>query len=105
MHRLNQVRPSEAKWLRQSVKCMQVGNAVTEGRQIVIGMGSSMLINAAMYAFANASRTPGGMNPLIDSCCCCVSVALFVCSCMHAFIHVSDLMFHHVHCVQHESSA
>ncbi|DBA90225.1 TPA: hypothetical protein ACH3X1_003523 [Trebouxia sp. C0004] len=38
----------------------QVGNAVTNGRQIVIGMGSSMLITAAMYAFSNVSRTPGG---------------------------------------------
>lgn len=37
----------------------QVGNAVTDGRQIVIGMGSSMLITAAMYAFSNVSRTPG----------------------------------------------
>ena len=40
----------------------QVGNAVTDGRQIVIGMGSSMLINAAMYAFSNASRSPEGMG-------------------------------------------
>ena len=42
----------------------QVGNAVTDGRQIVVGMGSSMLINAALYAFSNASRTPGGTPPL-----------------------------------------
>ena len=41
----------------------QVGNAVTDGRQIVVGMGSSMLINAALFAFSNASRTPGGTPP------------------------------------------
>lgn len=42
---------------------IQVGNAVTDGRQVVVGMGSSMLINAALYAFSNASRTPGGTTP------------------------------------------
>lgn len=48
--------------LQQMIADLQVGNAVTDGRQIVIGMGSSMLINAALYAFSNVSRSPGG-NP------------------------------------------
>ena len=39
---------------------MQVGNAVTEGRQIVIGMSSTQLEAAAMYALANSSRQPDG---------------------------------------------
>ena len=46
--------------------CLQVGNAVTDGRHIVIGMGSSMLITAAMYAFSNVSRTPGGEIPCMS---------------------------------------
>ena len=49
-------------------KLVQVGNAVTDGRHIVVGMGSSMLINAALYAFSNASRTPGGTPPCTPPC-------------------------------------
>ena len=44
------------KWLLR----MQVGNAVTDGRQIVIGMGSSQVLDAAFFAFGNASRGPDG---------------------------------------------
>ncbi|KAK9862148.1 hypothetical protein WJX84_009171 [Apatococcus fuscideae] len=36
----------------------QVGNAVTDGRSIVIGMGSSQILNAAFFALSNASRSP-----------------------------------------------
>ena len=39
---------------------LQVGNAVTEGRHIVIGMSSSQLLGAAIYAFSNISRATDG---------------------------------------------
>lgn len=34
---------------------IQVGNAVTEGREIVVGTGSVTLITAAMYGFAGGN--------------------------------------------------
>ena len=39
---------------------LQVGNAVTDGRQIVVGMGSSQVLDAAFFAFANVSRGSEG---------------------------------------------
>lgn len=39
---------------------VQLGNAVTEGKQIVIGMSSTQLIGAAMYAFSNIPRATAG---------------------------------------------
>ena len=39
---------------------LQVGNAVTDARHIVIGMGSQQVLNAAFYALSNASRNPDG---------------------------------------------
>lgn len=34
---------------------LQMGNAVTEGRQIVIGLGSSKILSAALYALSGGS--------------------------------------------------
>ena len=45
----------------------QVGNAVTEGREIVVGLGSMQIINAALFAFSNrtggAGRGEAGRPP------------------------------------------
>jgi hypothetical protein len=38
---------------------MQVGNAVTDGREIVVGLGSMQIINAALFAFSNRSGGVG----------------------------------------------
>ncbi len=40
---------------------LQVGNAVTEGREVVIGLGSMQVINAALFAFSG--RMLDGSDP------------------------------------------
>ena len=54
---------------------LQVGNAVTDARHIVIGMGSQQVLNAAFYALSNASRKPEGercpqllLQALLEAC-------------------------------------
>lgn len=62
----------------------QVGNAVTDDRHIVIGMGSSQIINAALFAVSNASRSPEGEHKpqistetsLADWICCSLNTCV-----------------------------
>lgn len=47
---------------------VQVGNAVTEGRRLVLGVGSSEILMAAMWAQANAAMASGASNGMEGRC-------------------------------------
>ena len=52
---------------------LQVGNAVTEGREVVIGLGSMQVINAALFAFSgrmlDGTDPPAGELPPAPGSC------------------------------------
>lgn len=76
----------EPEFAKQVVRLHNVvGNAVTDGRQIVVGTGSSQLFLAALYALAPKD----GSEPMsVVSAAPYYSVSLFVTLCLTAFCFV-----------------